>query len=701
MKLNNNSNAKVETNLTNSNQFKIAMNSKTFKMLSDTLYSDKIKAVIRELACNAYDAQRAAGTLNTHKFYIHLPTVLEQVFRIRDYGTGMLEETIMSLYLTYGESTKDQSNDDIGCFGIGSKSPFAYTDLFTVTSFVNGIKKSYSVYLEDGIPNCVKVFEEETSEENGLEVQFNVSEKDIQKFETASKNIFKFFDILPEFNIPLEIKRDVYDIDTEDYSITLSSYYYAAKNMFALQGNIAYPIQSDMVEKLPFKFEKMLLKFNIGDFSFAPSREAISYDKITIENINKKLKLIENKIITEVKTKLNLEETLYDYILELKKYIRQLELNSNTIKKYKLNIYKDYEIDLDKFSNLDFTSIYYDFKVISPSLSSNANTKLTLKKPKNRSYSFKSIVLERKHKLLINDLNGKSGSALLIEHCQLKNLDEKYFVLLDENIDKTPLENVFGSIESLSNFISFDEEAYKAKKKLNTTQKGEVSKDTLFTYKEGYFKSLDKLDDNKEYLYIPLIRKTTSYSAIFRILNTEFNTNSYRPGDLKYLDFKDKEIVFIKKSGLTKKFLDNNNISSIDEFLLSNHIDLFNNFIKYHEYSSVYSDIESNHLTSLLKKQRDIVSLDRSFKPFTKVIKYYNRFYEKNRTNQMYYFTSSNLLREINEILNKQRNVNQNLFVDLSVESDILEKYPMFKYLNHKNSNDTEFIDYIKLVLGV
>lgn len=33
--------------------FKIAMNLKTFRLLSDTLYSDKIKAIIRELSLDA------------------------------------------------------------------------------------------------------------------------------------------------------------------------------------------------------------------------------------------------------------------------------------------------------------------------------------------------------------------------------------------------------------------------------------------------------------------------------------------------------------------------------------------------------------------------------------------------------------------------------------------------------------------------
>jgi HSP90 family molecular chaperone len=46
------------------NQFTIAQTSKMFKILSDSLYSDKVMAVIRELSTNAYDAHIAAGNKN-------------------------------------------------------------------------------------------------------------------------------------------------------------------------------------------------------------------------------------------------------------------------------------------------------------------------------------------------------------------------------------------------------------------------------------------------------------------------------------------------------------------------------------------------------------------------------------------------------------------------------------------------------------
>ena len=41
--------------------FRIEASSKAFEILANNLYKDKILAVIRELCCNAYDAQVESG----------------------------------------------------------------------------------------------------------------------------------------------------------------------------------------------------------------------------------------------------------------------------------------------------------------------------------------------------------------------------------------------------------------------------------------------------------------------------------------------------------------------------------------------------------------------------------------------------------------------------------------------------------------
>jgi HSP90 family molecular chaperone len=112
--------------------FTIAQTSKMFKILSDSLYSDKVMAVIRELSTNAYDSHISAG--NKNPFKVVLPNSANPNFIVRDYGTGLSQTDMENLYTTYGASNKNDSNDFVGCLGLGSKSPFAYSKSFT-TSF--------------------------------------------------------------------------------------------------------------------------------------------------------------------------------------------------------------------------------------------------------------------------------------------------------------------------------------------------------------------------------------------------------------------------------------------------------------------------------------------------------------------------------------------------------------------------------------
>ena len=105
-------------------QFNIAQTSKMFKILSDSLYSDKIMAVIRELSTNANDSHISAH--NEDPFKVTLPTNANPSFTIRDFGTGLSQQDMENLYTTYGASSKNDSNDFTGCLGLGSKSPFAY-----------------------------------------------------------------------------------------------------------------------------------------------------------------------------------------------------------------------------------------------------------------------------------------------------------------------------------------------------------------------------------------------------------------------------------------------------------------------------------------------------------------------------------------------------------------------------------------------
>jgi HSP90 family molecular chaperone len=181
-----------------SRSFSIEGSAKAFLILSDTLYSNKIRAVVRELSTNAYDSHIDAGCADK-PFDVYLPTSLEPSFKIRDYGIGMSHEDCMTLYTTYFRSTKNNSNDSVGCLGLGSKSPFAYADSFTVESFFNGTKRVYTGYKNTNGPQFDLMHQEDTDEPNGICVIVPVQRYDNSSFLSEAKHVYKTFDVRPNF----------------------------------------------------------------------------------------------------------------------------------------------------------------------------------------------------------------------------------------------------------------------------------------------------------------------------------------------------------------------------------------------------------------------------------------------------------------------------------------------------------------------
>ena len=197
MKLHPTQNNVVKSGNFEENNFTIEASAKAFFILSDGLYSNKIKAVIRELSTNAYDSQVDAGNQDT-PFDVHLPTRLEPTFYVRDYGTGMSHEDCMQLYTTYFRSTRNDSNDAVGCLGLGSKAPFAYADQFNVESYQDGVVRIYTAYQsEDGTPMFSLMDTQDTEEANGLKVTMAVKEDDLYDFKDEAVSLYQYFVLDP------------------------------------------------------------------------------------------------------------------------------------------------------------------------------------------------------------------------------------------------------------------------------------------------------------------------------------------------------------------------------------------------------------------------------------------------------------------------------------------------------------------------
>jgi hypothetical protein len=310
-------------NVTGDKGFGIVFDAKMAKILADGLYSDKIKSIIRELSCNAWDAHVAAK--HRKPFEVHLPSQFAPHFEVRDYGTGLSVDDVSEVYTTYGKSTKSDSNDFTGQLGLGSKSPFSYTDAFSVVSRYNGIETHYSMYKnETGMPSMAILGSNPTDLANGVAVRFPVKREDIQRFAEKAVNVFSYFPVKPIFTgtkiSGIEPKYDDYFAGSFWKIVTDNGYSrarYQPEDITAVMGNVAYPISYSSLPKLNdsirnlFKFD-LVINFKIGDLEVSASRESLGYDPRTSKNIIDRLESLHSELKILLEKRLDGCKTLWE-----------------------------------------------------------------------------------------------------------------------------------------------------------------------------------------------------------------------------------------------------------------------------------------------------------------------------------------------------------------------------------------------------
>lgn len=305
--------------------FTIKADAKMFNLLSDKIYADKPGAVVREIASNAKDAHAAAGCPEK-PFDIHLPNDMYPHFSVRDYGKGLTHEEMFEIYTTYSESTKTITNTEIGAFGVGAKSPFAYTDNFTIVSRTEGRKRTYTAYIgEEGIPVLALMNDEENDEPTGLEVIVPIKNYDFQTFRNKTFNVLQYF--TPRPNV-VGIATDYINFDDHSY-VYEGTGWGVRKNRGGarvIQGGVFYPIDFQAVfernvprhlynltnQALDLHFSMFNGVGERGNLDVALSREALSYDQYTREQLQKMMQIVYDEIGDRVVKDLDNIETYWE-----------------------------------------------------------------------------------------------------------------------------------------------------------------------------------------------------------------------------------------------------------------------------------------------------------------------------------------------------------------------------------------------------
>ena len=351
--------AQIDMGISNSAEF--------FQILSSTLYSDQLLAVVRETTCNAWDAhvdsERTAKPIQI--------TVDATKVVIRDFGHGILHELMGPIYGIYGASTKKNDGLQTGGFGLGCKAPFAYTDHFQVTSCHNGTKTIYSMSKSSaqvgGKPAIIPITSFPT-EETGLEVSINIKREDMPRFLRLFKLIIRNGEMNAEINGE-PVETTPYSEAKNGFVILPQSPMHEEKtgdNICVRYGNVIYPLTphadlngyktlTNIIEKLPrichygSGKSTLVLLAPPHSISVTPSRESLSMQEHTINTVNKlmqnfidyinqKDEHLENILLRESITKAKAEE-LINFSSKLNQHtfnLQKWQANNLLITEYKM-----------------------------------------------------------------------------------------------------------------------------------------------------------------------------------------------------------------------------------------------------------------------------------------------------------------------------------------------------------------------------
>ena len=283
-----------------------------FRVLRSQMYSDKIKAVIREYSTNAMDAHIDVGKDNV-PFDVTLPTEMNPYFTIRDYGPGLSEDGIRKVYTQYGASLKRGTNAMNGMFGLGSKSAFAYGDSFTINSYHNGVLSVYEAYLDEtDLGKVRKLMSVDTDAISGIEIKIPVRKHDINAFANKAASVYKHFSVQP--NVKNMSSHDMSPIKFRykgDGWGIVDAASWNGNAFYAVMGNVCYPISmSTIYSSAPKEVWQGLdslnrltlyLNFKIGSLSISSSRESLDYNRKTMENICKRIREMMHDMLKETR----------------------------------------------------------------------------------------------------------------------------------------------------------------------------------------------------------------------------------------------------------------------------------------------------------------------------------------------------------------------------------------------------------------
>jgi hypothetical protein len=474
---------------------------KLYGMLSN-IYRNPIGSIVREYASNAHDANVEADNFKnlsweelckiypwindansklklTEQEYLELKAKLSKAgtdepivvsvdrnkmeFYVKDYGIGLSPSRMHHVFFTYLSSTKEDTDGEIGGFGIGAKSALAYTNTFFIDTVYNGVEYNYMMTKNaEGMPEGKLMLSKESNDHNGTMIRIPIKEwSDIKTFD---KEIERMLLYMP----------NVFYAGEEQYCTINKDKLYKGKG-WILNSSQRYDQMHIVLDNIPYTIDwgeldikavkvPLGLTFSTGEVVPTPSRESLLYTKNTKDKIIERIGNIQDyyyqkkveeskptndlmvawKALNGSSNKVNLfngdDEAFYIDLQDLlKDAVGPITSTVNSIPK--AAVYAPLvtsSLSLKKLYNLSESSFFAYGEI---ELGRNATGKLKVYSEDNY---YSGDVSYRK---VINDLD--AGTAVVTTKLKVNQLEVHYF--LEKKFDYGKIQNLIRSGNWISN----------------------------------------------------------------------------------------------------------------------------------------------------------------------------------------------------------------------------------------------------------
>jgi len=321
-------------------------------ILRSKMYSNPIRTICQEIMSNARDAHREYGNPNT-PIEIKLPDKYDPTFYIKDFGVGITPDRMWDVFINYGASTKRNDNIETGGFGLGAKSPFAYTDQFSIISVTpdennNLITRQYVAVIkgESGYVDEVLSRPSTDNEYRGTTISIPVNPNNFSSFRQWVINTAEYWDIKPivkskDEKIEWPKHDNMFEADNGKWTIEHVSKFNDNSPKAVVDG-IVYPINYNSIvnyndknkneELYKLKNYNIRLFFNIGEIQLTATREEIDYsNEETVNLIRNRLKEIIDELIKKISKKIDHCQNLWEAYFEWAKLRHDINCIINSI----------------------------------------------------------------------------------------------------------------------------------------------------------------------------------------------------------------------------------------------------------------------------------------------------------------------------------------------------------------------------------